>query len=723
MEAKHGKSFQRMTDGQQNVPPNELLTAALRYADEGWPVLPLHSAPHGLCSCGKDACPSPGKHPRTQHGVKDASSDPIVIQAWWQRWPQANIGLATGNISGRVVLDVDVKKGKPGLQSLETLIQEHGALPHTLQAVTATEGYHYVFTCPTAQMGSPNGVRPGIDILANGRYFLATPSIINGKAYQWKERVPEAECPTWLVTLSNSSPSKGSTTSEDIATIVKELLPHGKEERSGEWRVACPFHDDEHPSCDVRLADGVYHCFACGAKGDLVALYAHIKKISSPKARRALGFSTPIIDELNEQHAVTMVGGKCVILTETFDPVFQHQDIVLSSPVDLRLQYANRYNIVGKKKKYIVDSWLEHPDRRQYHAIVFAPNQEMPGYYNLWQGFAVEPKEGNCDLYLDHLFKNIARGEQAIYDYLLDWMAHMIQRPDERVGVSLVLRGKQGTGKGVMCTQLGKLLGKHFVHVQHHKHLLGNFNAHLKDALLVFADEAFWAGDKANEGVLKAMVTEGQLPIEYKGKDVIYVKNHVHLLVASNQEWVVPAGLEERRWCILDVGEGHMQDAAYFQALTDQMMHGGSEALLFLLQHRELKGKDLRKFPQTEALLENKMLSMSEVEKFWLDKLQSGDLESLNDKEEWPPFVIRKSLHHDYQEWVKGRGLKPRASETQLGKGLKKLVPGLQKADRMVQGKRRGIWIFPDLETCRQAFDELLKYQFDWGTLDEAEEA
>lgn len=706
-----GEKVTQLENGKQ-LTTLSLLPAALNYAKQGWAVLALHSTAQGTCSCGNNACGSQGKHPHTTHGVKDATADESIIREWWTQWPDANIGLATGRASGRVVLDVDIKKGKQGDVSLQALVEQHRALPETLQAQTPTGGFHFVFEAPQGKMASPMDVRPGIDILTDGRYFVAAPSMINEKAYQWIVKKSEAPCPQWVVNLANET--KSNPTDANVATVVRELLPHGQE-RNGEWFVRCPFHDDQNPSFSVRLQDGVYNCFACPASGDLVSLYAHVKGVTPAAARLVLRQTPVCVAELNQKHAVTSVGGKCVILTETYDPVLEQKDIALSSPTDLRLQYANRKEPVGNKRKPIVDVWLEHQDRRQYESIVFAPNREIPGYYNLWQGFAVEPKSGDCSLYLAHLRENIAGNDEIIYQYLLGWMAHMIQRPDRRLGVSVVLRGKQGTGKGVMCTQLGKLLGKHFVHIQQHKHLLGNFNAHLKDALLVFADEAFWAGDKASEGALKAMVTEEQLPIEYKGKDVMYVKNHIHLLVASNHDWVVPAGLEERRFCILDVGEDHMQDTGYFQALTDQMKHGGAEALLFFLQQYDLKGKNLRIFPQTEALLENKMLTMTPVEKFWLDRLKNGALSNYEDKG-WSTLVKRKHLHHEYREYVGDHGQTRKSTETELGMGLKKLIPGLRSTERTIEGNRCGVWEFPDLATCRKAFQEALNYTYPWDS-------
>ncbi len=92
-----------------------------------------------------------------------------------------------------------------------------------------------------------------------------------------------------------------------------------------------------------------------------------------------------------------------------------------------------------------------------------------------------------------------------------------------------------------------RILGPHFYAIHHTKKLTGNFNSHLKDVILAFADEAFWAGDKQAEGVLKAMITEPFVSIEHKGKDAIQIKNHINICIASNNDWVIPAGMEERR--------------------------------------------------------------------------------------------------------------------------------------------------------------------------------
>ncbi len=168
-----------------------------------------------------------------------------------------------------------------------------------------------------------------------------------------------------------------------------------------------------------------------------------------------------------------------------------------------------------------------------------------------------------------HVRDVICGGDDGPYGYVMGWMARCVQKPGKQGEVALVLRGKKGTGKGAFARDFGRLFGQHFIHVTNSKHLVGNFNAHLEDAVVVFADEAFWAGDKRDEGVLKALVTEPTITIEAKHRNARAAKNVTHLIVASNSDWAVPASGAERRYCVLDVSDAHLQDHAYFQALAE----------------------------------------------------------------------------------------------------------------------------------------------------------
>ena len=96
------------------------------------------------------------------------------------------------------------------------------------------------------------------------------------------------------------------------------------------------------------------------------------------------------------------------------------------------------------------------------------------------------------------------------------------------------------------------------------------------------------------EGVLKDFITNDQQLLEFKGKDIIKINNYSRLLVTSNHDWVVPAGLGERRFAVFDVGSEHKEDHKYFGLIEKQLENGGYEALLYHLLNVDLSKVNLR---------------------------------------------------------------------------------------------------------------------------------
>ena len=178
------------------------LDAALDYATRGWRVVPLH-APRSddTCSCERDDCASPAKHPRTTHGLHDSTLDKAKIRAWWKRWPQANVGIVTGVSSCLVVLDVDPAHG--GEASLDRLEDRHGELPTTARAFTGGEGFHYLFAHPGGTIRNNAGTKlgDGLDIRGDGGYIVAPPSRhITGNEYKWLALGADIPAmPDWLL--------------------------------------------------------------------------------------------------------------------------------------------------------------------------------------------------------------------------------------------------------------------------------------------------------------------------------------------------------------------------------------------------------------------------------------------------------------------------------------------------------------------------------------------
>jgi hypothetical protein len=162
--------------------------AALDYASRGWPVVPLHSWTGNGCTCGCADCSSPAKHPRTCHGLKDASDDLAQLVAWWKKWPDANIGLLTG-----VAFDVIDIDGNEGMTSINQAAPWYGEPwdggptdNPTIDGPTSQtgRGWH-VLVAPTG-LGNRAGVLRHVDWRGRGGYIVAPPSLhANGHRYEW----------------------------------------------------------------------------------------------------------------------------------------------------------------------------------------------------------------------------------------------------------------------------------------------------------------------------------------------------------------------------------------------------------------------------------------------------------------------------------------------------------------------------------------------------------
>lgn len=173
-------------------PDTLLLNDALRCAEIGWLVFPC-----------KD------KIPLTSNGFKGATTDIEQIKAWWTKHPDANIGVATGEKSGFFVLDIDVKNGAGGFESLSDLERKFGELPHTVESITQSGGRHIFFRCPVTGLGSKTGFRPGMDIKSDGGHVILPSSVIEGRSYEWEvshhpDETMIAEAPEWLLKLLDS---------------------------------------------------------------------------------------------------------------------------------------------------------------------------------------------------------------------------------------------------------------------------------------------------------------------------------------------------------------------------------------------------------------------------------------------------------------------------------------------------------------------------------------
>lgn len=448
-------------------------------------------------------------------------------------------------------------------------------------------------------------------------------------------------------------------------------------------------------------------------KGDKV-----IELVPATKRRQA-------IEELNREYAVILVGGQPAILRETTDAEGKPRLAFMS--VEGFHQWLRPRVLKSEdesaRRVQVSKVWFESDLRREYDDIVFAPQAEVsPRFYNLWRGFAIQPSEaGSCELFMQHLLENICGGNGTLFRWVVGWFAQLLQNPGEKLGTSLVLKGAQGTGKTIIGKVIGHLIGqRHYQLVSDAQRVAGRFNSHLASCLLLQLDEAVWGGNHEIAGKLKDLVTGSSHLIEYKGKEPITVRNYVRLLVTSNNDWVVPAGLEERRFCVIQVGEDRRQDREFFGRMQAELEAGGYGRLLWELLRVDTATLGLGTIPQTEALLEQKLRSLSPEQAWWLDILHRG---ALPGDAAGSGVVSVDRLHAHYVEATHAVGVSRRATATVLGKFIKTVCPDVRRDRPLVVtpggSSRRYVYEFPTLRQCREAFAARVVGGIDWSDLDE----
>jgi hypothetical protein len=420
-----------------------------------------------------------------------------------------------------------------------------------------------------------------------------------------------------------------------------------------------------------------------------------------------------LLKELNQQYSIVPNGNKFSIVKET------EGETMFLSPSDFKLDLQNRFAIdsSGKFQKQVQASnwWLSHPERKEYKRVDFIPTAKTPdGVFNMWKGFAVKPKGGLADIPLFHELIDdvICSGNEIWALYLWGWLAHMIQSPEEKPSVAVVLRSDaQGVGKSRFAEYIGSLLGRHFRTVTHGRHIHGNFNSHLKDTLMLFGDEAVWGGDRSTESILKQLITEPSMIIEMKGKDVFEVRSFLRLMLATNSEWAAPVSLTDRRYFVVNVSDSRKNDHDFFKNLIHEQTHGGSESLLQVLMDYDLSEFEVRNIPETPARLEQKMLSMDILQKWWVNVLSDEDFtigEKILDLENCNRIII-SDLTTSFDEYAKEHNPKHRLWSVKRFCGqFRKLVSNVE-VKRSGSGPRE--YEFPSLNDCKLFFAD--KYSLD----------
>lgn len=333
------------------------------------------------------------------------------------------------------------------------------------------------------------------------------------------------------------------------------------------------------------------------------------------------------MDVMNQDWAIICHGGSANILGFVEDAAADEPAFNLYSQQAFMTVTANYPRVFHKNRLMKAgEYWLSHPRRREYRGIRFDPDYKGSEHYNLFRGFPIGPTEGDCSLFLVFVRDVICVGNGEVTEYVLNWLAHLFQKPTEKPETALVLRGRQGTGKTSFAGIVGRLLGRYYVEEADMDRIIGRFNVSMADKLLVLADEALWGGERSKVGALKSFITQKRITIEKKGIDPITMSHYARLIIASNESWAVHADRDDRRFVFLDVSAAKARDTNYFDALFQQMEKGGYEALMYHLLDRDIAKWSPRQRPDSGFGQDVIEMSMTAEQAFWFEVLSYGEI-------------------------------------------------------------------------------------------------
>jgi len=688
-----------------------LLAAALSYAKRGWMVLPLD-----------------GKEPLISGGYTAATSDRKQIRAWWRKWPDANVGIACNCDTGPIVLDCD--EPKPGELSATKLIHrwKFGA---TMEARTGGGGKHYYFAPSDEASDLTRLIRPlvrgqrkyALDVLGSGGYVVAPPSVHpdSGRKYRWVES-SISTCTSFPRAVAKAL--RQARRKRDRRTPIAETLPSIIHEGERDtWLTSLAGTLRRRGMTHAEIFDVLFSMNESRCRPRLST--GQVEKIARSIAKKPS--VEDVYHELNLQYALVVAGPQQTASAILWQPhplapstaaesaeyglmtVRAFHDRLATQSVGVTLPTGRTEQIP------VSHGWFKWPGRRQYDRIVFKPGQtELPANeFNTWRGWPLRSsKRGSCALFLDHLRRVVCSAREAHYEWLIDWLADIIQnpqRPPDR-GAAVALRGLQGAGKSIVGDVMGRLLGKHRVKANSLDQLFAKHNAHLEHCLLLQVEEAFWAGERGVVGRLKDLVTGRTIQIEPKFVNAYTVDNYLRLLLTSNESWVWPADLDDRRAVVFDVKPSHRGDRPYFQRLFAELEDGGYARLMYEFERRTIDEARLTsELPRTKALVEQVLHTQGQQpEEAWLrDFLRRGRVpEGSHVDAEGYAHTMTAHLYEDYRASLRKQDREKTKIEfgAFLSKHLPKprgMRPQIPKRSDGVQGQRR---ILEPLAVCRRRY-------------------
>lgn len=432
------------------------------------------------------------------------------------------------------------------------------------------------------------------------------------------------------------------------------------------------------------------------------------------------------VREMNERYALVRIGSK-IVIADFRTPQSSAQGITYSMGyLDIaafRTRYAGKFAPItkpGEKPRPLAEAWLNHPQRRQYEGLVFAPGETVPpNILNLWQGYAVAPEAGDVSPWLRLLDALVPDPTTRAYDLM--WLAWKVQNPGGVPDTVLVFTGGKGTGKNSLFTPLLILFGRHAMLADDHELIAGRFTHHLMHLAFGVLDEAVFPGDPRLADRMKSRITARHMLYEQKGFDPVSGINRCAYVMLTNHAHAWQATTDERRAVVVETGDSLRGDHAFWAEYHAWANGPGPAALLHYLQAVDVSGFNPRAIPRNDAL--QRQIEMTALRdplvSWWHGVLDAGAVAwveggvsrriELSDDAETE--VPRDAMRHCYEQSPAVRG--GRMSQWPAVSRRVRAWTGGNDGQRREAGERVRFDILPPLPALRAQFTDATGTRFD----------
>ena len=617
----------------------------------------------------------------------------------WLDLSRLNYGVKTGiERDGKylVVVDVDNKDGKNGSESF---INMTAGIPEdevdTLTVETPTGGYHYYYWAPEP-IGNKVDVKEGIDVRGTGGYVVGLGSMIDDKEYTVYHRTKIIDIPIALFEIIKG----GKATKKARGTTEVGEIHEGT--RNNEiFKFCLGLRKKDVPYDKAEQMVNIYNETVCVPPLENEEVIATLKSAYNYEKNEYMTTEEAVQFLDDQGYFIAPMGTENFVWERLTDnAVTYYQQIKFSS---FGNYYPNQFCKTGEKKngdpilESITKYWLTHT-HKTYDRAFFNPSKEKVYYegkkkvINLWDGFKYSPihHEGRADSFLRFIKEIVCEKNDEYFSYILDWLASIIQYPADKTGrgITVLLQGIHGTGKGFFCNSIGELFGDAYLYVNCDSMVLENFNGMLENRLLVFFDEVIWSKDKKKANYLKSLITERQASINKKFINAVQANNYMRFILATNNlyEGAYIERDDDRRYFTLDVSSEAKNINGYFKQIKEDLQAGGYEELMYILVSRDISARNFEKIPITDSKRMTVLNNQEPLDAWLVTVVRAGGIsfptEDINNEGDTESFVsfdgrAEISAPHMYASYSSACG-KSKKNMAVFGKLLRKKLPSLK---------------------------------------------